>query len=682
MDTATVIGGGPAGLVAAATLADAGVAVTLLEAKASLGGRAATDHQQGFALNQGPHALYAGSCAMRELKRLGVDPPRWNPTSATRSLIIRDGAAIRPVRGWGTVTRLAMADAPAELTAREWIAANVDDEEKREFVSAFVRVATFVADFDALPADVAQAQLRLAAWPGVRYLKGGWQWMVDALASQATAHGAKLHRRAAVRAIERDGDRWLVSTDERDHPADAVIVAAGLPAAFGRLVPGLIPPGPPAEVSVLDLGLSKLPRKTTFAIGTDKPTYYSKHSPPDQKNGVLMTAMSYVAAPEADLERIADDVHPGWRDALLLRRHLPKMTPIGAVASPTRRPGVEVEPGLFAAADWIGGEGWLVRRRHGLRRRRGPRRHGSPGGRRGVTTDAFEPLRPRLFAIAYGMLGDRGEAEDVVQDAWLRLVDHRARPGDPLRNPEAFLVTVTTRLAIDRLRSARVRRETYVGPWLPEPVVTDPAQAGDPSAIVAEAEQLSLALLTALERLNPVERAVLLLRDVFDFEYAEIGAAVDKSPANCRQIAARAREHAGEPARRRPVSPEEEQRVLTAFVAAVESGDVAALTAVLAADANTYSDGGGVVPAARKVIYGAAKTARLLVSLRRKLEPTDLAFVRVNGDPGVRISGAPGTASVMALEIADGVVVNVRIVNNPEKLTRLGLAGSSPPPPP
>lgn len=282
-----------------------------------------------------------------------------------------------------------------------------------------------------------------------------------------------------------------------------------------------------------------------------------------------------------------------------------------------------------------------------------------------MSVEAFETHRPRLFAIAYGMLGDRGEAEDTVQDAWLRF--HEA---ETPRNTEAFLVAVTTRLAIDRLRSARARRETYVGPWLPEPFVDDPAQP-DPARIVAEAEQLSLALLTALERLNPVERAVFLLRDVFDLDYAEIADAVGKTPANCRQLANRARTHVGEPARRRPVSPEEEERVLTAFVAAVEAGDVAALTAVLAADANTYSDGGGVVPAARKVIYGAAKTARLLVGLRRKLGPMTMTFVRVNGDPGVRIDGEPGVFSVMAFEIADGRVANVRILNNPEKLTRV-----------
>jgi RNA polymerase sigma-70 factor (ECF subfamily) len=286
-------------------------------------------------------------------------------------------------------------------------------------------------------------------------------------------------------------------------------------------------------------------------------------------------------------------------------------------------------------------------------------------------TDAFEACRARLFAVAYGMLGDRGEAEDVVQDAWLRFA---AAEEETLRNAEAFLVTVTTRLAIDRLRSARARRETYVGPWLPEPIVgtDEPRSSEDPARAYEEAEKLSLALLVALERLNPVERAVMLLRDVFDLEYAEVADAVNRTPAACRQINRRARERVGEPARRTPVAPEEEQRVLAAFVAAIESGDVAALTEVLAADANTYSDGGGVVRAARKVIYGAARTARLLVALRRKLgDEPEMAFVRVNGDPGMRIHGEPGTDSIMALEIADGRVANVRIVNNPEKLTRV-----------
>lgn len=359
MDTATVIGGGPAGLVAAATLAEAGVRVTLLEAKADFGGRARTDTQDGFALNRGPHALYVGSCARRELKRLGVHPKWWNPVAPTRSVLIRDGETMVPMRGGGALTALARSDAPAEMSAREWVDANAA-ERHRDLAAMVLRVTTFVADHDALPADVARAQLRLGAWPGVRYLVGGWQPMVDALASQARRRGATLHTRAAVGTLERSGDRWTASTEERDYVSDAVVVAAGLPPAFAKLVDGLEAPGPPAEVSVLDLAMKQPPNRRTLAFGLDEPTYYSRHSPPKHGAGTLMTAMSYAGAPEADLERVADTVHPGWRDELLLRRHLPRMTPVGAVASPTVRPAVTHAPGLFVAGDWIGDEGWLT----------------------------------------------------------------------------------------------------------------------------------------------------------------------------------------------------------------------------------------------------------------------------------------------------------------------------------
>ena len=206
------------------------------------------------------------------------------------------------------------------------------------------------------------------------------------------------------------------------------------------------------------------------------------------------------------------------------------------------------------------------------------------------------------------------------------------------------------------MRSARRRRESYVGPWLPEPLLTGGDGAPpDPADVVIEAERLSLALLGALERLNPVERAVLILRDAFDLEYAEIADVVERSPANVRKIAARAREHAGDAARHRPVSAEEEQRLATAFMTAALSGDLGAIRDTLAADAILYSDGGGVVVAARKPIYGADRIARFLLGVQRKpAYPADLqyAIVRVNGDFGVRMhSPAVGFAGILSVQI-------------------------------
>lgn len=279
--------------------------------------------------------------------------------------------------------------------------------------------------------------------------------------------------------------------------------------------------------------------------------------------------------------------------------------------------------------------------------------------------DAFAACRPRLLGIAYGLLGELTEAEDVVQDAWLRWdgADH-----DAVRNAEPFLVTVTTRLALDRLRSARAQREVYVGPWLPEPLVTDPET---PETRTIEAERLNLALLGALERLNPVERAVLVLRDAFDLEYAEIADVLEKTPANVRQIAKRAREHAGDPSRSREVSEEERERLATAFLTAAIAGDIDQIRDLLAADAIMYTDGGGVVTAARKPIYGADKISRFMVGVQRKdAYPDDPVFTKVlvNGDPGVRMdSVSEGFLSIIAIEVADGAVQSIRFFNNPER---------------
>ncbi|HYQ79306.1 MAG TPA: RNA polymerase sigma factor SigJ [Solirubrobacterales bacterium] len=282
-----------------------------------------------------------------------------------------------------------------------------------------------------------------------------------------------------------------------------------------------------------------------------------------------------------------------------------------------------------------------------------------------MSGDAFTACRPRLLGIAYGLLGELTEAEDAVQDAWLRW---QGADAEAIRNPEAFLVTVTTRLALDRLRSARARREVYVGPWLPEPLLSDPET---PETKAIEAEALDLALLGALERLNPVERAVLVLRDAFDLEYAEIADVLDRTPAGVRQIAKRARDHAGDTSRRRAVDEEERQRLAEAFMVASLSGDVDGLRDLLAADAVMYSDGGGVVTAARKPVYGADKVARFMVGVQRKSAwPSDPVFTRVlvNGDPGIRMdSSSEGFLGIVAIQVAEGAIEAVRIFSNPER---------------
>jgi RNA polymerase sigma-70 factor, ECF subfamily len=279
----------------------------------------------------------------------------------------------------------------------------------------------------------------------------------------------------------------------------------------------------------------------------------------------------------------------------------------------------------------------------------------------------FEEHRRRLFGIAYGMLGSVGDAEDVVQEAYLRWAGVDLATID---SPAAYLTTVTTRLAIDELRSARRRREEYTGPWLPEPRVTE--MDPDPADVVVEAEQLSLAMLTAFERLNPVERAVLVLREVFDLDYAEIADIVDKSPANTRQIAVRARERAGDATRQRSQVTADDHRLMSAYLEAASAGDVERLAEVFSQDVVLWADGGGKARAARKPLFGAERVARHLVGVAPQAPPgTEISLVRVNGDPAVMATVDGRCIALVAFEVAEGKVIGVRAILNPDKLAHV-----------
>jgi RNA polymerase sigma-70 factor, ECF subfamily len=289
--------------------------------------------------------------------------------------------------------------------------------------------------------------------------------------------------------------------------------------------------------------------------------------------------------------------------------------------------------------------------------------------------DAYRELRPLLFSIAYRMVGSVSEAEDLVQEAFLRL--HRAlADGAEIASPKAYLSAVTTRLAIDHLRSARVRRERYVGAWLPEPLVTG-AEA-DPASHAETADSLSLAFLVLLERLSPLQRAVFLLHEVFGYGYAEIAGLVGRSEDNCRQIAARARRHveAGRP--RFESSRRQREELARRFFAAVEQGDTEGLVGLLADDVVMYGDGGGKAPALATPVHGATRVARFLVGLARRGAAAGIRIrpAEVNGHPGLLAIDPDGRLlGVLALDIADGGVQTVRSMVNPDKLRHLGPVG-------
>lgn len=278
----------------------------------------------------------------------------------------------------------------------------------------------------------------------------------------------------------------------------------------------------------------------------------------------------------------------------------------------------------------------------------------------------FEAHRGRLTGLAYRMLGSRADAEDAVQDAFIRWSAASAR--EAIDTDEAYLVRVVTRLCLDRLKSARAKREVYVGPWLPEPVPD--TEALSPHTHAELADDLSFALLLALDRLSPAERAAFLLHDVFDAPFSEVAETLEKSEAACRQLAARARK-AVKDARPAPATPAgEHERLLTAFAVAATSGDLAGLKALLAEHVVTLSDGGGVKAAALNPIFGADKTARFLFGIDRKFKPRSrtLQPMQINGAPGIAIYVDGELDSVATIAVEHGRIAALYIVRNPEKL--------------
>ncbi|MBS2011782.1 MAG: sigma-70 family RNA polymerase sigma factor [Deltaproteobacteria bacterium] len=294
------------------------------------------------------------------------------------------------------------------------------------------------------------------------------------------------------------------------------------------------------------------------------------------------------------------------------------------------------------------------------------------------TATTFEAERRHLFGVAYRMLGTAAEAEDVLQDAWLRFAESpRAREAE---SPRAYLTTIVVRLCLDHMKSARARRETYVGPWLPEPIVSmsshDPEEGGA-DARIELAESLSIAFLVVLERLTPLERAAFLLREVFDRPFEEVATTLETSEAACRQLVSRARAHVSESRPRSAPSEEKKRELFQAFLGACASNDPAALAALLADDVVMRSDGGGKVHAALKPVHGRDRVTRFLLGVLKRgvskpgYGPASIGtprFVYVNGQPGVVVGDDEGDKAALTVSFDGDLVSDVFIVVNPEKL--------------
>ena len=286
--------------------------------------------------------------------------------------------------------------------------------------------------------------------------------------------------------------------------------------------------------------------------------------------------------------------------------------------------------------------------------------------------EIFNADRPRLFSIAYRMLGSASDAEDVLQDAWVR---YAAADTSTIRSPQAFATTIVTRLCLDRLKSARATREQYVGPWLPEPVLT--REMDSPEATLERAESVTLAFLVLLEKLSPEERAVFLLKDVFDYDHAEIGEILGISSANSRQLLHRARTALAQGRPRRAGTPGSRRAMAERFAQAFATGDAAALASMLASDAGMWADGGGKATAARRPLLGREAIVNFLVGIHRigeasgLIRDASLVIEDVNSEPALILRVGARLESIFVLSVEDDAITGIRVVRNPDKLVRI-----------
>jgi RNA polymerase sigma-70 factor, ECF subfamily len=292
-----------------------------------------------------------------------------------------------------------------------------------------------------------------------------------------------------------------------------------------------------------------------------------------------------------------------------------------------------------------------------------------PISRDAMLAAAYDQARPRLVRIAYAVLGSRSEAEDVVSDCWLRMSAADAR--DPIQDVDAWATVAVARGALDALRSARVRREVYVGPWLPEPIVEFTPADQDPADRVTLDDTVSFALLVVLETLTPAERTAWVLHDLFGMSFAEVAEVVGRTPAAVRQLAARARAHIRSRAPRVQVDAAQHRAAVTTFLRAAAGGDLSALLAVLDPDVVLTTDGGGQVSAARRPVHGADRVGRFLLGITTKIRATGLArIIQVNGAPGLGIFDHGELAAVVSLTVVSGRITRIDLIRAPGKLPR------------
>jgi RNA polymerase sigma factor (sigma-70 family) len=724
-----VVGGGLAGLAAATELARQGRQVRLFESAETLGGRAQTEERDGYSFNLGPHALYVKGEAARLFRELGIDLGGHLPSSsglfasvggalhglpATPSSLFRTSLftlreKLQTARLLARLPKLDLAPWRGRPVA-EWIASAPVADRVRLLLGGLVRVATYANAPDELDAAVAIHQIQLALAANVYYLDSGWRRLVEGLERRAREAGVAITTRANVERLELRGravDGVVLADGSRVEVSDVVV--AGDPQTAARLAgadraPELqraIASLVPVRAACLDLALKRLPRPDrNFALGLDRPMYLSVHSataalaPP---GGALVHVARYLAPGEpagrdamrASLEAYVDEVQPGWRSVVAHQRLMPAMTVSHGLPShrgPRPGPHVAEIPGLWLAGDWVGERGLLadaaVASAEEVVRAIGAKEESQ--GSVSATTDYAELYREQgdfLRGYCYRLTGSVADASDLVQETFVRAIE--SPPRDPTASWRPWLVRVATNLLRDRLR--RDRRE-YVGSWLPAPIDTAAegwwrgGLDGDAAGRYEAAESVTFAFLLALETLTPIQRAVLLLRDVYDYSTRECADALELSEPNVKTTLHRARRTLHEyDHHRRPPSPRvnaETAGALERLLACFATRDARAMEALLASDVEAWSDGGGQFYAARKPVRGRETVALFFSNIAREgdLAPARFTPIEWNGLPGILVErdGLPERFAPLftfAIELdEDGLIRRTYSVLNPAKL--------------
>ena len=655
-----VVGGGLGGLAAAAFIARAGHSVVVHEQRGRVGGRATTDQRDGYRFNQGPHAWYLGGEGAGVVAELGIRLTGSAPAqkgsmmaragelhlapggvgSLLRTSLLGVGDKAELARVLQRVSKIESADL-ASIAVDDWIHGSTGRQRVAEVMQAIVRLSTYVNDPGRLSAEVAALQVQRALSSGVLCLDQGWDQLVGKLRTVVIDAGGAI-------------DTSTVVTELPD--AAAVVVAVGGPAATAAIVGEQFTTGPASTASCLDLTLRR-PARHRFVIGVDEPMYLSDHGRPDGMTppGGSSLAVATYLAPGDEPDRATMQAFAGRAgiatDDVVAERYLHRMTTVTAIAT-AEHGGLAGRPSARGRHSSRHVRGGGLGRLPRPSRRRGPRERPTGGPGRSVAprshvggavtepliatgveqadVERFESQRPRLRGLAYRMTGTPDDADDVVQEAWLRW---QRADRSAIDNAAAWLTTVTTRISIDRMTSARVRREQYVGPWVPEPIEETSI---DPSDLAAAADSLTLGFLRVLETLEPIERAVFLLHDVFGYPFADIAATVDRSASATRQIGKRARDRVRDGRPRVTTEPADIVALSDAFLAAMFEGDIDRLASMLTEDVVHLSDGGPDHRAARRPVRGPRQVARLFVNLTRTrlLPGDDFHRVTVNGQPG------------------------------------------------